>query len=232
MTQPTLSAAQVMDSAASLLNDTAKTVYTYIKQLPYLNMALQELQEYFELNEVPVVDTISAIMTVSAGTSSIGFAASGLKLPDDLIEPQILWERATGTNPFVMMTRVDSLPRNLEGTTISQLLYYVWQSQELRFLPADASNDVKMDYIRNLFTPITLSTDSVFLINAATFLEYRTGGLIAEFIGENSTRANSLNNFASLAMDRIIGIGTKGRQHVVTRHRPFRSSYKQRSGSF
>ena len=47
-----LTAAQVMDASASMLNDTAKTSYTYVAQIPYLNMALRELQEFFELNNV------------------------------------------------------------------------------------------------------------------------------------------------------------------------------------
>lgn len=223
-----------MDQSASLLNDTAKSIYTYVNQIPYLNMALQELQEFFELNDVPVVDTVSTVIQVDAGFSSIGFAPAvpivdTPYLPNDLIEPQILWERTRDTDPYVPMTRLDFLPRYMEGVEISQFIWYVWQSQEIRLLPTNQDNDIKMDYIRNLFTPVTDEDDEINVLNSASFLEYRTAGLCAEFIGENKTRADDLNAFASLAMDRVVGIGTKGRQSIITRHRPFRSAYKRRS---
>jgi hypothetical protein len=234
MAAPDLTAATVMNASAALLNDVTRTVYTYPVQLPYLNMALQELQEQFELNEVPVTDTVSAVIQIDAGVSSVGYAPTppivGTPyLPDDMIEPQILWERTRDINPFVPMTRLDFLPRWFEGTEISQLLNYVWQSQEIRFFPANADNDIKLDYIRNLFTAVTSSASEIGVVNAASFLEYRTAALLAEFIEANKPRADNLNGFASLAMDRVLGIGAKGRQVIITRRRPFRSNYKRKS---
>lgn len=228
MAAPTLLASTVMDVSASLLNDVAKSVYTYVAQIPYLNLALQELQEFFELNDVPVTATVSAVIQVNANVDHVAFSATSPKLPDDLIEPQILWERARGINPYTPMTKLDYLPRYMEGVQINQLMYYVWEAQEIRFLPANADNDIKMDYTRNLFARVTAGTDVIFVINGESFLEYRTAGLCAEFIGENTTRAQELNGFASLAMDRSIGISTKGRQAIMTRRRPFRNAYKRR----
>jgi hypothetical protein len=69
-----LLATTVMDSAAALLNDQAKQQYTYLVQIPYLNMALSELKEYFELNNVPVTDTFTSTpITVASGAESVGF---------------------------------------------------------------------------------------------------------------------------------------------------------------
>jgi hypothetical protein len=236
MASPDLTSATVMNSSAALLNDAAKSIYTFTKQLPYLNMALQELQELFELNEVAVVDNVSAVLPIDAGISRIRFKPAvpivgETYLPDDLIEPQVLWERTRNIDPYTPMRKLDFLPRYMEGIEINQFLYFTWQDQEIRFFPANQDNDIKMDYIRDLFVPFTNTsgTDQINVINAASFLEYRNAGLCAEFIGENITRANSLNGFASLAMDRVVGIGTKGRQAILTRHRPFRSSYKRRS---
>lgn len=221
-----------MDASAALLNDVAKSVYTYPIQLPYLNIALQELQESYELNEMPVTDTISAVMIVAAGLDHISFTAQGtLILPNDLVEPQVLWERATGVNPYIPMTKVDLLPRYMEGTTIPEFIYYTWQANEIRFLAASQANDIKMDYIRNLFPVMqnTAGMDQISVINATSFLEFRNAALCAHFIGENKTRSDELNGFAALSLDKIIGIGIKGRQSIITRHRPFRSSYKRRS---
>ena len=48
------------------------------------------------------------------------------------------------------------------------------------------------------------------------------------FIGENETRAMVLDAQAERAMDRLLGINNKGRQQIMTRHRPFRASWKAR----
>lgn len=231
MATPDLTAGQVMDQAAALLNDVAKSQYTYAIQIPYLNMALGELQELFELNEVPVTATVTSNpMVVPAGTTEITFTAvAGLVLPSDLIEPSVLWERQHGVDPYVPMGKVDFLPRYMEGVQLNQFIWFTWQSQAIRFLAANQDNDIKMDYIKNLFATVTASGDQLNVINAKSFLQYRTAGLCARFVGENPTRATELDNDAGLALDRVVGIGSKGRQAIITRHRPFRASYKRRS---
>ena len=90
-------------------------------------------------------------------------------------------------------------------------------------------NYIKINYIRNLFAPATGSSSPINIINAESYLAYRTAGLMSEFIGENPSRAKDLNGNASLAMDRVVSIGTKGRQNITTRRRPFRSGYKMRT---
>src|SRR5665213_2899870 len=147
-----LLAGTVMDSAAALMNDTAKQVYTYAVQVPYLNRALQELQETFELNEVPVADTVtSAPITIPAGTSEIIYDGSGVpKLPDDMIEPQVVWESSDVTGPYTIVNRVDFLDLDLAGTIINQFLVYVWQAQKITFFAANQINYIKINYIRNL----------------------------------------------------------------------------------
>lgn len=224
-----------MNQAASLMNDAPRAIYTYAIQIPYLNMALQELQEYFELNNIPATDTVTSTpITVLASQVAIGFApvppiVLTPYLPDDLIEPKVVWERQFGIDPYTPMTRLDFLPRYMEGVEINQFIYFTWQSQEIRVLPANQNNQIKIDYVRNLFQPFIDETDEVSIVNTQSFLEYRTAGLLAQFCAENPTRAGSLNNDAVLALDRSIGIGTKGRQAINIRHRPFRSSYKRRS---
>lgn len=232
---PIVTAATIMNQAASLMNDAPRAVYTYPIQIPYLNMALQELQEYFELNNIPATDTITSDpITVLAGQKAIGFApvppiVLTPYLPDDLIEPKVVWERQFENDPYVPMSRLDFLPRYMEGVEIPQFIFFTWQSQEIRVLAANQDNQIKIDYIRNLFQPFVDETDEVSIVNTATFLEYRTAGLLAQFCAENPTRAASLNNDAVLGLDRSIGIGTKGRQAINIRHRPFRSGYKRQN---
>ncbi len=229
-----LTAGDVLTASAALLNDVNKTVYTNAIQFPYLNMALRELQELYELNNIPVTDSHSVAVEVPAGIDFVGFAPTPPivdtpYLPDDLIEPKVVWERQAGVNPYTPMTRLDYLPRYQEGVEYNQFLYFTWQSNEIRFLPANQANDIKLDYIRRLFITLDDEDDVIAVINAESFLQYRTAALCAEFLGENKSRAQELNTFAALGMDRALGIGTKGRQAINIRHRPFRASYKQRS---
>lgn len=232
---PIVTAGVIMNQAAVLMNDAARSIYTYTIQIPYLNIALQELQEIFELNNIPVTDTVtSSPITVPTGTTAIGFAPVPANpnvpyLPVDFIEPKVVWERQTGVDPYVPMTRLDFLPRYMEGVEIPQFLYFVWQNQEIRVLPANQSNQLKLDYIRSLFPTFVNEDDIVVVVNATTFLEFRTAALLAEFIAENPSRAQSLNADARGAIDRSLGIGTKGRQAINIRHRPFRSGYKRRT---
>lgn len=224
----TLTAGTVLNAMAVLMNDPAKTKYTNAKMIPLLNIALQELREVFELNNVPVTDTFTSDpINIPAGYDHIAFEnGSNPSLPDDFVEPKIVWERPENFNPFIPMTKVDSLPREWEGVPQNQFIWYTWQAQEIRFLPANQDNDIKMDYIRQIFPPVTDENSQINVVNAATFLEYRGGGLCAEFIGENPTRAASLNADSIYALDRVVGIGTKGRQAITIRRRPFRAAWR------
>ena len=211
------------------MNDTARTVYTYAAVLPYLQIALQELQEHFELNSIPVTQLSSALINVPAGIAQIIYNGVGVpKIPDDMIEPQQLWEREAGIDPYVPMSRRDYIPHQFEGTTTSKFSFYVWENQIIKFLPANRNNDVKIDYIRDIFTPLVDETSLINVINASTFLEYRTAALCAEFIERNQASANSLNIYSVMALDRATGIGVKGKQTILTRRRPFRAAYKKR----
>ena len=223
-----LLAGEVMRISAALLNDSARTVYTYVAQVPYLNIAMQELDEYFQLNDIPATqETTSAAIPVNAGVTSLQFNVIP-GLPDDMVEPKKLWERTRNTGSFVPMTRRPSLSHNLDLVLVGSLGIYVWEDQMIKFFAANGDNDIKIDYLQRLFTTIVDENSVINIINAKTFLEYRCAALCAEFIGENKTRADDLNDFAGLAIDRTTGIGSKTKQVMVTRRKPFRGAYKRR----
>jgi len=232
-----LTAARVMDRAASLMNDTLKTVYTYTAQMPYLNMALSELQEVFQLNNIPVTNESSVPIIVPVGTKSINpFDGVGSgpppNYPQDLVEIQQIFERLSGTNnSWVPLGKRDFLPHAVDDLPTDSLQFWSWQNQRITFIGATSVREVKLDYIKTLFPEVTNQAAELGVINAETFLFYRTAALCTQFIGENESRATELNNFAVLALDRVTGIGTKARQSINTRRRPFMSSYKRRSFS-
>lgn len=228
-----LVASTVMDLVAGLMNDSAKTTYTYAAQLPYLNMALLELREKFELNNIPVTETSSEEIDMAAGETEIEFGnLVGPSLPDDLVEPQQLWEKNTGIDPYIPMTKLDYLPHYLAGAPTNQFIYWVWQEQKIKMLPSTANNTIKIDYIKQLFMEVVDENTPINVINAQSFLQYRTAGLCSEFIERNKPSADAQNAYAMLAMDRALGIGVKGKQAIQTRRRPFRQAWKRRVGGW
>ena len=235
MASPDLTAAQVMDAAAARLNDVNKSLYTYTVQIPFLNIALDELQEIYEANNVPDTDQTSAIIYVpsaAAGIVEIGFSGTaGRILPSDLIELKVVWESPRNLNQWVQMQPVDYLPQYQIGSQISSLVNYQWASKKLKVLAANADNDIKLDYVRSLFVPVTASGDQLNVINSKSFLLNRTASLIARDIEENEERSIALYADALGGLDRSLSITTKGRQRITTRRRPFRSGYKAHRSS-
>lgn len=222
-------AGSVMDGVAPLLNDTAKAQYSYTVQIPYLNIALAELQELFQENNIPVTNERSAILSVPVGTTTIEFGGTPA-LPADLVEIQGIGERNSGTtDDFSPMVKVEFLPMT-EVTTI-QLIYWSWMADQINFLGATSDREVELNYIGNIFVDVTAFSDVLDVIGGKTFLTYRTAGLCAEFIGENPERAEVLNGNAIIALQRALNIPIKGKQSIVTRRRPFMASWRSRGVS-
>lgn len=228
MSTTSLTAKQVMDRVAPLMNDSAKDVYTYTAQLPYLGMALDELMEEFQLNGIPVTQKTSALINVAVGVTEIAPAeGTAPNYPSNLVEIVQIWERLQGSSEqFIPVKKRDFLPHYVQK--VDSLIVWAWNEQKIKFLGATTAREVKLDYIFALFPDIdTMNENTVIgIINARSYLQYRTAGLCAEYIGENETRAASLNAAAVAAIYRSMGISIKAKQQVVHRRRPFRAAYK------
>jgi hypothetical protein len=223
-----MTAGDIMDSAAALLNDTQKQTYTYAAQLPYLKIALKDLRKKMELSNMPVTNEVSSVITLLAGVSTVS-AITNPALPTGLVEIQQLWERPAGVDPYIPMERKDFLPHYLEGVDTSRFMIWAWINNSIRLLPANQSNDLKIDYIQELFNSVVDQNSSIDVINGDSYLFNRTAALCARFIGENKTRADELDAFAIGSFNDMEGIENKARQAISTRRRPFRSSYKNRT---
>lgn len=230
MSYRSFTAGQVMDIAAALLNDINKTTFTYTAMQPYLQLASQELQEYFELNNLPISNDTSAVIEVDAGVTEIGFVGdtAAPNLPEDLVEIQQCWYSQRDQNAWIPMTKRNFLPHYLENANIGQLTLWAWYKQRINFLAANTDADLKLDYVCTLFPDIVDYNTQLNLINGRTFFEYRTAALTAQFVGENQERADQLNAYVSSAVDRAAGINVKGQQSIAVRRRPFRANFKNR----
>jgi hypothetical protein len=222
-------AKQVMDASAALLNDTALSVFTYTAQIPYLNIALDELSEELMLNNVPVTNETATVISIPAGIEGIGGGNGNPNLPPGLIQPFNLYERTSGsTYSFLSMRHVEFLPVNQVPTAF--LVYWSWEGDVIKFVPGGATGaiDIQLHYLKSIFGPIAIETDQINYNKAKNFLVYRNAALCAQYIGENQERAADLNGWAGLALNRSLGIATKGRQNLITRHRPFMASWRAR----
>jgi hypothetical protein len=223
--------AEIIDMVASLQNDTAQAVYTDAAVLPYFNMALRDLQEEFELNDIPVTYETSALINIPAGTVVLTFGGSPA-IPTDLIEIKKLWESVEGQNNWIPMVRKDFLPHQLEVSDVSSFLVWAWIDNEIHLPESNQDNDLKIDYIKSLFGTILIAAINTELgakyKNIFSYLGYRTAALCSMFIGENETRAQALQDEAAEAINKSMGISIKGKQAIFTRRKPFRYGYKTR----
>lgn len=226
---------EIITTVANLMNDATQSIYNNIVCLPYFNLALDELQEIFELNDIPITHETSASILIPSGIKRLGFDTNP-SLPSDLIEILQLWESSVGQNQWCPMSKKDFIPHYLQDNTlISQFLIWSWQHGRIELIAANAPNDLKIDYIAAMFnTPILIKDINVNLpfTNVKTYLEYKTAALCAMFVAENESRAMSLDSLTGTALSRALGIPIKGQQSIVTRRRPFRASFKRRGVSF
>lgn len=232
MSTTSLTAGEVMDRSAALMNDPAKTDYTYVAQLPYLNMAIDELVENLEESNSSPTNQTSAVISLPVGSFQITPVESIVAphYPIDLVEIQSIGERDSNTgNKFVGLGRRDFL-QGFPAT--SSLLYWTWMDQIIKFNPNGSTipKDIQINYIRQAIAQATNETSIIGTINARSYLSYKTAALCAMFIGENETRAGVLESQAEKALERITNINNKGRQQMITRRRPFRASYKAQGG--
>jgi hypothetical protein len=225
-----LRAKEVMERTASLMNDTARTTYTYDAVLPYLNMAIDELQEELQLRNMSPTNQSEIILTLTAGLDKLTPQEDAVlpHYPFDLVEIREIKERLAGTSDtFTKMNRRDFL--NTRVPT-SDLIDWCWENQYIKFYSGGATTnrDLLLEYVRQPLQMAQNENSLIGIINSRAYLAFKTAAFCARYIGENESRSNELHTNAGEALDRLLGIGTKGRQNMQTRRRPFRSSYKLR----
>lgn len=228
---------EILATSAAFLNDPSQGMFTNVKMLPYFNQALRDLQEKYELYDIPITHETTDVISVPAGSvgiTSIGFIGPGPKLPRNLIELKQVWESPSGQETWTRMSPRDFLSQQQLNSQIPQFLVYTWEDDELKVFTATQDNDIKLDYVKSLFSSVVdVSMElGVKFDKCYSYLAYRTASLSAFYIGENPTRALALNSDAEKAMDSALGVAIKGQQKIPTRRLPFRFGFKNIKRSF
>lgn len=223
-------AGEVFSGVRALLNDNLGAVYNNAVILPYFQIALEELRQDCEDYSIPITNKTSAAITISQGITDIG-GPNGPALPDDLIEPLECWEIVAGTNSdYMLMVRKDFLPKT--STLTAYLEVYTWAEQYIHFLGANGDIQVKIDYIASNFGAVKNENSIIKVSNAVNYLKYRSAAMCAMFIMQDEDRAQVLNDLYTNAKDIFLNIKVKSQQNIMTRRRPFLSSYKNRGGMY
>lgn len=207
-------AGDVMDLAAALLNDRAKSKYSHDTQLPYLGIAQDDLESEL-LDNGLVIENEIAIINVDAN-------ALFIPLPCNFFLPLVISERdrsSTNDNDFVQMTE-NSFENSIEPTTT--LGQWNFRNNKINLIGSTIDKTIRLTYRRTL-TKFTNEENYVEeVIKAKNFLSFRTAALSAEFIGRRKDIADSMNLQAIASLDKLVSIYTKNAQGVRVRRRPFR----------
>jgi hypothetical protein len=216
-----VTATAIYTEARALLNDTSAAIYTDAVMLPFINKAYDELQSIFNDNDIPVNAEDTLVLTVPANTVTLSLTSTPA-LPADFMFPITLWERQQADNlqsDFMLMFARRTLPKRDPDT---YLIDWVWQGEVIKLIGATAITEVQIYYKKKL-TAIASGATEVLITDAKTFLAERLAGMCSFYIGENETRAATLQQAAELSADRLISRIVKMRQDTPVRRLPNRT---------
>ena len=207
-------------SAAALLNDTPKELFSYDVQLPYVRIALQDLVADWRSMNLPIKEI--AYIVVPAGESQIGGTDPGAPaLPTDFRFPINLYERVPNTTDSFMKMKevkwdiVDVPPS-------SWFVYWNFREGQIKLPKATRDIEVMVKYVKN--APTIISDASVIPYTGAdSLLTYKLAALLSRYVGSNEVRANSLGGLYQDYLRKFIGVGVKQRQAFPTGRPGFRS---------
>lgn len=173
-----VTAAVVLSTARTLLNDDASTLWTDVALIPKLAQAHRELQVKLRFAAAPVMRAIQDEVSVLTG-------ALTMTSPADMVEPIKLWERggSGGTiADYIPMTEVDPLPIMAQGATLAWWQWSVKSAEIINFLGATADRKVRLNYWRSITVPAA-NTDAIGFINGELYLAPRVAALAAGSVG-------------------------------------------------
>ena len=212
-------ASEVMDRAAALMNDPLKTTYTHEVQLPYLLVALDEMEEELSVRGQQITKEVSQAMIVLQGTKEIA-------PPVDLITPTFLSERriGEGDDRWVPMNERSWEPKMAPS---NRMIY--WTFRENMFQFPGASNDVEIlvRYTKKLASVNGPASEIPFL-GSKSFLSYRTASLLAQFISKNMIVAEELGAMALSRSGTFITANVRSQQNNRIRRQRYGSTTRGR----
>jgi hypothetical protein len=141
-----ITASECISAAAAYLNDFGLLTWTKERLFAHLLQAHKQLQVRLMLNGLPVIKKTSDIIVVPVNQLDLNDDQ-----PTDLVEPITVWERLSGSSDnFVEMKEKGWEP---ETTQSSELRYWTWYGELIKFLGATTIRDVKVKYKASIGVP-------------------------------------------------------------------------------
>jgi hypothetical protein len=219
-------AAQVLDSARTHLNDEYGSLWTDQKLLPKLQEAHRELQSTLFLAGIPVINDVTAVLTVPAnvidGQNVDMSTVAGY--PTNLVRPIWMKERTVGqqNQDFIDMIEVDFIPSISKDT---RLVYWAWIGQTIMLLGATNDVQVQLRYRGSITVPTKVTDDCVVLFSE-TFLSYRTAALAIASTGQDDNKFRTLDAMAERNLDKLMRTAIKEEQNLPVRRVPYHRGRK------
>lgn len=250
---PYPSVQQILDLARVLINDTynngAGVILTNSAPmtLPLLNASIVKLRLKLANNNVSTVikDNVilSPILPVEAVDPSVQqfISFSGFfdgtnmfpypYLPPDLIVPQFLWERQTGSGlPFIEMTEPEEgLQSRFQYPNLGQ---WEWRTDQINFVGSTESRDIRLRYEAQVLTPIQVGSDftvtTIGSIDSQLALAYDVAATFAEARG--SAGFQSLKMSRDAAIEDMVNRYVRRDQGTAYNREPFGGQQNQYPG--
>lgn len=168
-----VTAAVVLATARTLLNDDLATLWTDTSLMPKLAQAHRELQVKLRFAGAPVMRALAGASASSGTVTS----------PSDLVEPITIWETVSGTK--VQLTEADPLPPNA-GSGLGYWNWSITAPEVISF--SGTSGAVTIHYWKKLTIP-TSNSDVIGFINGEHYLSPRIAALAAGSVGNDKLLA-------------------------------------------
>ena len=218
-------AAEALNLARALVNDSAGAVFTDALLMPLLNSAYRGLQRELAENGVSVLaeqQDLSLAPDPASGVTPAEISdVSTPQLPTDCLVPHMLWERATANTAdvFVPMEKFTSGGGMLNLQPSSYLRLWEWREDKINLIGATQAVTVRLRYER-LLPALTLGADPVQIRSATDPLAFATAALAARSRGARAL-AQDLLGAAQMATEKLIERYVRPEQAQGRRRKPY-----------
>jgi hypothetical protein len=213
--------ADVLLTAQSHMNDFDQKMWTKEELIVFLTAAHKDMQRQLQINGIPVIKKKAAVSTIPPVNLQTwpGYVVMPNQ-PTDIVEPLECWERPTGDTlecDWDLMIQKSWVP---ETQPVTDLVYWNWIEEEVQFLGATQSVDVKLYYNGGLTLP-SADNDPLGMINAEDYLSPRTAFYALRSIGAKNGAAE-MAALATQALEEILQYQILAEQAMPFRRRPYR----------
>lgn len=194
-----------------MVNASIREVYRELRNIgaPTLikdNIIISGLTPVFGANGQGATDPATQVFLSYGGYFDGNSINNLLVLPGDLLYPEGVWERQTGSgNSFVYMTQEQSgLPSRPQTPTLAQ---WEWRQDQINFVGSTQTNDVRLRYycalpqffsatldFESTFVPVLDSLDAIALKTATKYARMLGSPGLPDLISESKEQMFQLKN--------------------------------------